>query len=118
MVAALGRTYSKNAQRGIFKTTDGGKTWRNVLAKDDVTGAVDLAFAPGNPKVGYAALMEHYTQPGARAAIESTGTAGVFKTTDGGRYLGVRLTEGFALAGVWGGSASPPMSADRPSSPS
>src|SRR5215469_13730180 len=84
VVAALGRTYSKNAQRGIFKTTDGGKTWRQTLAKDDITGAVDLAFAPGNPKIGYCAIMEHYTRPGARAAIESTGTAGVYKTTDGG----------------------------------
>jgi photosystem II stability/assembly factor-like uncharacterized protein len=93
VVAALGRTYSKNAQRGIFKTTDGGRTWRHTLAKDDVTGAVDLAFAPGNPKIGYAALMEHYTRPGARAAIESTGTAGVFKTTDGGDTW-TQLTEG------------------------
>jgi photosystem II stability/assembly factor-like uncharacterized protein len=93
VVAALGRTYSKNAQRGIFKTTDGGKTWRQVLAKDDVTGAVDLAFAPGNPKVGYAAIMEHYTRPGARAAIESTGTAGVYKTTDGGDTW-TQLTDG------------------------
>jgi photosystem II stability/assembly factor-like uncharacterized protein len=93
VVAALGRTYSKNAQRGIFKTTDGGKTWRQTLAKDDVTGAVDLAFAPGNPKVGYCAIMEHYTRPGARAAIESTGTAGVYKTTDGGDTW-TQLTEG------------------------
>ncbi len=93
VVAALGRTYSKNAQRGIFKTTDGGKTWRHVLAKDDTTGAVDLAFAPGNPKVGYAALWEHYTRPGARAAIESAGTAGVYKTIDGGDTW-TQLTEG------------------------
>ena len=93
VVAALGRTYSKNAQRGIFKTRDGGRTWKRTLAKDDVTGAVDLAFAPGNPQVGYAALMEHYTRPGARAAIESTGTAGVYKTTDGGDTW-TQLTEG------------------------
>ena len=47
LVAALGRTYSKNEQRGVFKTTDGGKTWRKVLYKDDITGAVDIVFAPG-----------------------------------------------------------------------
>ena len=93
VIAALGRTYSKNAQRGIFKTTDGGRTWKHTLAKDDITGAVDLAFAPGNPKIGYAAVMEHYTRPGARAAIESTGTAGVYKTTDGGDTW-TQLTEG------------------------
>ncbi|MDR3700199.1 MAG: hypothetical protein P4L56_11220 [Candidatus Sulfopaludibacter sp.] len=84
LVAALGRTYSKNNQRGVFKTTDGGKTWHNVLHKDDVTGAVDLVFAPGNPRVGYAVLWEHYTAPGGRAAIESSGFAGVYKTADGG----------------------------------
>ena len=85
LVAALGRTYSKNEQRGVFKTTDGGKTWRKVLYHDDITGAVDLVFAPDNPKIGYAALWEHYTQPGsARAAIESAGFAGIFKTVDGG----------------------------------
>ncbi len=84
VVAALGRTYSKNAQRGVFKTTDGGKTWRKVLYKDDITGAVDLVFA-NDGKTGFCALWEHYTRPGgARAAIESSGFAGVFKTTDGG----------------------------------
>jgi photosystem II stability/assembly factor-like uncharacterized protein len=84
LVAALGRTYSKNEERGVFKTTDGGKSWRKVLYKDDITGAVDLVFAPGNVKVGYAALWEHYTRPGSRAAIESSGSAGIYKTSDGG----------------------------------
>jgi photosystem II stability/assembly factor-like uncharacterized protein len=94
VVAALGRTYSKTEQRGVFKTTDGGKAWRKVLYKDDVTGAVDLAFAPDNPVVGYAALWEHYTAPGrTRAAIESSGFAGVYKTTDGGDTWS-QLTEG------------------------
>jgi photosystem II stability/assembly factor-like uncharacterized protein len=93
LVAALGRTYSKNENRGVFKTTDGGKTWKKVLYKDDVTGAVDIVFAPGNPQIGYTALMEHYTRPGARAAIDSTGAAGVYKTTDGGDTW-TPLTEG------------------------
>ena len=84
LVAALGRTYSKSEQRGVFKTTDGGKTWRKVLYKDEVTGAVDLVFAAHDSKIGFAALWEHYTQPGARSAIESSGFAGVYKTSDGG----------------------------------
>jgi photosystem II stability/assembly factor-like uncharacterized protein len=93
VVAALGRTYSKSEQRGVFKTTDGGKTWKKVLYKDDITGAVDVVFAPGNSKIGYAALMEHYTRPGSRTAIESTGAAGVYKTSDGGDTW-MQLTEG------------------------
>ena len=94
LVAALGRTYSKNPQRGVFKTTDGGKTWRKVLYKDDTVGAVDLAFAAGNPEIGFAALWEHYTNPGHdRGAIESSGFAGVYKTTDGGDTW-TQVTEG------------------------
>ncbi len=94
LVAALGHSYSKSAERGIFKTTDGGKTWKKVLYKDDVTGAIDLVFAPGNTKVGYAATMEHYTRPGTRTAIESSGPgAGIYKTTDGGETW-TQLTEG------------------------
>ena len=93
LVAALGRTYSKNEQRGVFKTTDGGKTWRKVLYKDDITGAVDLVFARENPNVGYASLWEHYTKPGTRQAIEASGFAGVFKTSDGGETW-TQLTEG------------------------
>ena len=93
LVAALGRTYSKNEQRGIFKSTDGGKSWNKVLYKDDITGAVDMVFAPDNTKIGYAALMEHYTRPGGRGAIETTGYAGVYKTVDGGDTW-TQLTEG------------------------
>jgi len=93
LAAALGRTYAKNNQRGVFKSTDGGKTWRNVLHKDDITGAVDMVFAPDNSKIGYAALWEHYTAPGGRAAIESAGFAGIYKTIDSGETW-AQLTEG------------------------
>ena len=93
LVAALGRTYSRNEQRGVFKTTDGGRSWKKVLYKDDVTGAVDIVFAPGNSKIGYATLMEHFTQPGVRAAIETSGAAGIYKTADGGDTW-TQLTEG------------------------
>ena len=93
VVAALGKTYSKSEQRGIFKTTDGGATWKRVLFKDDTVGAVDLSFALDNPNVGYAALWEHYTRPGARGAIEASGFAGIYKTTDAGSTW-TQLTEG------------------------
>ena len=93
MVAALGRTYSKSNERGVFKSTDGGRTWRNVLHKDDITGAVDLVFAAGNSKIGYATMWEHYTAPGRRAPIESAGFAGIYKTSDGGETW-TQLTDG------------------------
>jgi len=85
LVAALGRTFSPNAERGVFKTTDGGKTWRKVLYKDDVTGAIDLDFARDNPKIGFATLWGHYVKPGSpRAMLDNMSGAGIYKTTDGG----------------------------------
>jgi photosystem II stability/assembly factor-like uncharacterized protein len=85
VVAALGQTYARNEQRGIFKTTDGGKSWRKVLYKDDATGAIDVSFAADDPAVGYAALWGHYVQPGnARGALDGTGGGAIYKTSDGG----------------------------------
>ena len=84
-VAALGHTFAPNAERGIFKTTDGGKSWQKVLYKDDTTGAIDVAFAPDNPKIGFAALWYHYVNPDTPfAGLLGTGGAGIYKTTDGG----------------------------------
>jgi photosystem II stability/assembly factor-like uncharacterized protein len=85
LVAALGHTFAPNAERGIFKSTDGGKTWRKVLYKDDTTGGIDVAFAPDNPKIGFAALWYHYVKPDTPfAGLLGTGGAGIYKTTDGG----------------------------------
>ncbi len=84
-VAALGHTFAPNAERGVFKTIDGGKTWQKVLYKDDTTGAIDVAFAPDNPKIGFAALWYHYVNPDTPfAGLLGTGGAGIYKTTDGG----------------------------------
>ncbi len=84
-VAALGHTYAPNTERGVFKTSDGGKSWRKVLYKDDVTGAIDVAFAPDNPEIGFATLWYHYVQPDTPfAGLMGTGGAGIYKTTDGG----------------------------------
>ena len=84
-VAALGHTFAPNTERGVFKTTDGGKTWQKVLYKDDKTGAIDVAFAPDNPKIGFAALWYHYVNPDTPfAGLLGTGGAGIYKTTDGG----------------------------------
>jgi photosystem II stability/assembly factor-like uncharacterized protein len=85
VVAALGRTFSTNPERGVFKTTDGGKTWRKVLYKDEETGAIDVVFDATNTKIGYAALWHHYVSPG-NTQDELGGFKGgsIYKTTDGG----------------------------------
>jgi photosystem II stability/assembly factor-like uncharacterized protein len=85
VVAALGHTFAPNAERGVFKTTDGGKSWQKVLYKDDTTGAIDVAFAADNPKIGFAALWYHYVKPDTPfAGLLGMGGAGIYKTTDGG----------------------------------
>src|SRR6202050_4119208 len=58
-VAAVGHLWGSNPERGVFKTTDGGKTWKKVLYKDENTGAIDLAMDPKNPDVLYAAMYQH-----------------------------------------------------------
>jgi photosystem II stability/assembly factor-like uncharacterized protein len=57
-VAALGHVYGPNAERGIFRTTDGGKTWEKVLYKDENTGGIDVAFDPHNPNILFGALWQ------------------------------------------------------------
>ncbi len=85
VVAALGRTASKNAQRGIFKTTDGGKTWKKTLYIDDEIGAIDVVFARDNTKVGYAASWHHLTHPGQTQDLINGASGGaIYKTTDSG----------------------------------
>ena len=62
-VAALGHPYAANAERGVFRSRDGGASWKKVLGPDDSTGAIDLAFEPGNAKVIYAALWQARRTP-------------------------------------------------------
>ncbi len=57
-VAALGHPFGPNAERGIFRTTDGGKSWEKVLYKDENTGAIDVAFDPHNSNILFAALWQ------------------------------------------------------------
>jgi photosystem II stability/assembly factor-like uncharacterized protein len=81
-VAALGHPFGQNDERGVFKSTDGGKTWRKVLFRSNKAGAVDLAIDPGNPQVMFAAIWEAYRTPW---MLSSGGPdSGLFKSTDGG----------------------------------
>ena len=62
-VAALGHGYGPNPERGVFRSRDGGKTWSRVLFQDEHTGAIDLAFSPGNTKTIFAALWQTRRPP-------------------------------------------------------
>lgn len=81
-VASFGKYSVPSAERGVFKSTDGGKTWRKVLYRDDKSGAIDIAIDRTNPNVMYAALWEAYRK---EYQMSSGGPgSGLFKSTDGG----------------------------------
>ena len=82
-VAVLGHPYGPNAERGIFRSTDGGQSFTKVLGKDENTGGIDLAFDPSNPDNVYAALWEARQGPWENAAWNGPGS-GLFKSIDGG----------------------------------
>lgn len=81
-VAVLGHLYSANKERGVFKTIDGGKTWKQTLAVDANTGAADMDINPKNPDELYAALW--YRTRRAWNFEEGGKTSGIYKSTDGG----------------------------------
>ncbi len=91
-VAVLGHPYGPNEERGIFRSTDGGKSFQKVLYKDENTGGSDLEFDPLNPDIVYAALWESRQGPWENGAWSGTG-GGIFKSTDGGTTWR-HLTEG------------------------
>ena len=82
-VAAMGRLWSPNEERGVFKTTDGGKTWKKVLYVNDQTGAIDLVINRKQPDTLYAAMYEVQRRPW--RLIEGGAGSGIHKTTDGGK---------------------------------
>lgn len=81
-VAALGHLYSANKERGIYKTTDGGKTWKQTLSIDENTGAIDVDINPKNPNELYAAMW--YRTRRSWDFEESGKTSGIYKSNDGG----------------------------------
>ncbi|MFN7491451.1 MAG: VPS10 domain-containing protein [Cyclobacteriaceae bacterium] len=81
-VAAQGALYGPSKERGVYKSTDGGNTWTNVLYVDDKTGCVELSMDMNNPRILYAAMNEYGRQPW---KVISGGTgSGLYKSTDGG----------------------------------
>jgi photosystem II stability/assembly factor-like uncharacterized protein len=82
--ASMGHVFKANPERGIFKTTDGGKTWSKVLFVDDNTGGVDISMDKHNPGTLYAAMWQAQRTPW---KLTSGGPgSGLYKTTDGGAH--------------------------------
>ena len=112
-VAVIGHLFGPHEERGVFKTTDGGKTWKKTLYVNDQTGCSDLLMEPGNPSVLYAGMWRVKRTP---YSMESGGEgSGLYKSTDGGETW-VSLTGKKGLPkGVWGivGVAVAPSNTDK-----
>jgi len=82
-VAGLGHPYGANEMRGVFKSIDGGKSWKKVLYINHNTGAIQVEFDPNNPQVLFANMWEHQEGPWENAKFSGP-NSGLYKSTDGG----------------------------------
>lgn len=112
-VAVMGHLFGPNEERGIFKTTDGGKTWKKTLFVNNQTGCSDLVMEPGNPSVFYAGMWRVIRTP---HSMESGGEgSGLYKSVDGGEtWTSITAKKGLPK-GVWGivGVAVAPSNTDK-----
>jgi photosystem II stability/assembly factor-like uncharacterized protein len=82
--AVLGHPYGPNAERGVFRSTDGGKSWEKVLYRDENTGAVEVLFDPADSRVLYASLWAARQAPWEIGASFQVPGSGLYKSADGG----------------------------------
>lgn len=82
--SSMGHVFVPDPDRGVFKSTDGGKTWNKILFVDDKTGAIDLIMDPNHPDVLYAAMWQ--AQRTAWGLTSGGPGSGLYKTTDGGKH--------------------------------
>lgn len=112
-VAAMGHLFGPNEERGIFKTTDGGKNWKKVLYINNQTGCSDLVMEPGNPSVLYAGMWRMLRTP---FSMESGGEgSGLWKSVDGGEtWKNISSSKGLPK-GTWGivGVSVAPSNTDK-----
>lgn len=92
-VAAIGKAFEANADRGIYKTTDGGETWQKVLYVSDKVGFSDLVFLPNNPEILYATAWKTKRKPWTIISGGESAEGGVYKSINGGKDW-KKLTEG------------------------
>ena len=87
-VAAIGNAFKANAERGVFKTTDGGKNWKKVLFVADSIGAADLELNPANPDIVYAWMWRGERKPWTIiSGAQNSAGVGFYKSTDGGEHF-------------------------------
>jgi photosystem II stability/assembly factor-like uncharacterized protein len=112
-VAVMGHLFGPNEERGIYKTTDGGKTWKKTLYINNQTGCSDLVMEPGNPSVFYAGMWRVIRTP---YSMESGGEgSGMYKSMDGGEtWTAINNKKGLPK-GIWGivGVAVAPSNTDK-----
>jgi len=112
-VAALGHAYGPNAERGVFRSSDGGKTWAKVLFKNDDTGAIDLAFKPGDPHTIYAALWQTRRPPWSVYPPSNGPGSGLYVSHDDGTHWSPVQGDGFPAHPGRIGLATSPARPDR-----
>ncbi|MFN2637438.1 MAG: WD40/YVTN/BNR-like repeat-containing protein [Gemmatimonadaceae bacterium] len=97
-VAAIGKLYGANQERGVFRSTDGGRSWKKILGDENV-GAVEVAIDPSNSRVIYAGLWNTRRPPWFTYAPTNGPGGGIFKSTDGGDNW-TRLTNGLPTGAI------------------
>jgi photosystem II stability/assembly factor-like uncharacterized protein len=111
--AVMGHLFGPNNERGVYKTTDGGKTWKRTLFVNNQTGCSDLVMEPGNPNVFYAGMWRLIRTP---YSLESGGEgSGLWKSTDGGETWTNSSVKKGLPKGIWGivGVAIAPSNTDK-----
>jgi photosystem II stability/assembly factor-like uncharacterized protein len=98
-VAAIGHLYAPNPERGVFKSTDGGKNWKKVLYKDENIGAIEVVIDPTNSRIVYAGLWNTRRPPWFTYAPTNGPGGGIYKSGDGGTTW-KQLTNGLPKEGI------------------
>lgn len=98
-VAAIGHLYAANSERGVFRTTDGGRSWKKVLYKDENVGAVEVVIDPTNSQVVYAGMWNTRRPPWFTYAPTNGPGGGIYKSVDGGNTW-TQLTNGLPKEGI------------------
>lgn len=100
-VGGFGHVFGPNKERGVYRTTDGGKTWKNILFRNDSTGVADMIMDPSNPKIIYVTFWQAGRKPW--MLVSGGEGSAIFKTTDGGdTWTNISRNPGLPQTGLLG----------------